>query len=225
MLDFSAKKSRKFYAVSPEKWFLVYKLTKDEYEKSEEKFLGICKAGGDLVKMKECLEEGRVFVQIMFRLEDPSTHVQKLKPFWSMPHGPELLSCHFEWLVGGSRDDSLAHSIEDYIDLVLQMSARILGDKMGKSWYEKLEEVSNNSKAKNGNDIMEQVFIIRELSKSWKNDVEKLIFIEGVDEIHNASSQPYIHILKVDQTGESDYEEALVISVRVGSTTVFDEVS
>ena len=225
MLEFSAKKPRKFYAVSPDKWFLGTKLTKDEYEKSEEKFLELCGAGGDFVKMKKCLEEGRVFVQIMFRLEDPSTHVQKLKPFWSMPQGPALLSCQFEWLVNGSRDNDLAHSIEDHIDMVLQMTARIMGDKMGTFWLQKLEEARNNSQAKNGNDIMEQVFIIRELAKSWKNEAEKLIFIEGVDEFQQASSQPFIHILKVDQKGESDYEEALVISVRVGSTTVFDDVS
>ena len=43
--------------------------------------------------------------------------------------------------------------------------------------------------------------------------------------MNKASSQPFIHVLKVNQTGEADFDEALVISVRVGSTTVFDDVS
>ena len=226
LLDFSAKKPRKFYAVSPEKWYLGSKISEEDYAISEAKFFEIDKAGdGNLVKMVECLEQGRVYLQIKFRNEDPSTHVKKLKCFWKMPHGPELLSRYFEWLVEGSRDSNLAFSIEDHIDPVLKMTARILGDKKGDGWNLQLVEMENNCRMKNGNDTLVNVFIIRELAKSWKNPPEKLIFIQGEDDIQNASQQPYIHVLKIDQRGENDYEEAIVISVRVGTTTIFDEVS
>ena len=72
---------------------------------------------------------------------------------------------------------------------------------------------------------MLKVFIIRELARSWSNSAEKLIFIQGEDDLEKASNQPFIHVLKVSQTGEKDYEEDLVISVRAGTTTVFDHVS
>ena len=142
-----------------------------------------------------------------------------------MPYGPKLLSNHFEWLVDGSRDGDLAFSIEDHIDMVLNMTAQILGEKKGNVWIRQLEEVQNNSRVKHGNELMSQVFIIRELAKSWKNNPAKLIFVEGEDSMSDVSSQPYVNILKVDQPGEGDYDERIIVSVRVGTTTIFDGVS
>ena len=201
------------------------KISQEDFDKSEAKYLEISEAGDDIDKIIECAKNATTFLQIQFRNEDPSTHINKLKLFWKMPHGPRLLSHHFEWLVDGSRDSDLAFSIEDHIDPVLKMTAKILGDKKGDAWNRQLEEVENNSRTKNGNDIMINVFIIRELAKSWKNNPEKLIFIQGEDDIKNVSSQPYVNILKIDQLGENDFEEAIAVSVRVGTTTIFDEVS
>ena len=201
------------------------RVTKDEYEASETKFMEIEDAGDDLGKMLNCLEEGRVFLQPMCRQEDPSTHILKVKQFWKMPYGPNLLSKYFEWLVDGSTEGDLSVSIQDHLDCVLRMTVKILGDKKGESWLRKLEEVENNCEAKNGNDILKQVFIIRELAKSWKNDPEKIIFIQGEDDNQKASDQPYINIVKVDKFGEGDHEETVVISVKVGRTTIFEDVS
>ena len=225
VLEFSNKKPRKFYAVSSEKWYMGSKISQEDFDASEAAFLAIVEAGEDIEKILACLEDARVFVQIQFRSEDPSAHITKNRIFWKMPYGPKLLSNHFEWLVDGSRDGDLAFSIEDHIDMVLNMTAQILGDKKGKDWINQLEEVQNNSRTRNGNEIMSRVFIIRELAKSWKNNPAKLIFVEGEDSMSNVSSQPYVNILRVDQTGEGDYDEAIVVSVRVGTTTIFDGVS
>ena len=61
MLDFSAKKPRKLYVTSPEKWYLGSKTSKEEYELSEAKYLEISQAGDNVAKMVECLENGRLF--------------------------------------------------------------------------------------------------------------------------------------------------------------------
>ena len=108
-------------------------MTKEEYELSEAKFLNIRDARESLDDMIQCLKEGREYLQIQFRQEDPSTHVQKLKPFWKLPFGVDLLSHWFEWLVDGSRDGSLLFSIEDHIDAVINLTAKILGKKKGES--------------------------------------------------------------------------------------------
>ena len=202
------------------------KISQEEFDASEAMFVEINEAEeGDVDEIVACLDRARVFVQIKFRSEDPSAHVTKFRIFWKMPYGPRLLSNHFEWLVDGSRDGDLAFSIEDHINLVIDLTAKILIAKMGDDWSRQLEEVKTNSRTRNGNDIMTWVFIIRELAKSWKNNPAKLIFLEGVDSIQDVSSQPYVNILRVDQIGEKDYDEAVVVSVRVGNTTIFDGIS
>ena len=208
----------------PVKWFLGSKILKDEYQLSEAKFLNI-EASEDLGDKILCLEEGREYLQIQFRKETPGAHMEKLKAFWRMPDGPQLLNSWFEWLVDGSRDGSLVFSIQDHIDTVVKYTARILGKNRGEEWDVKLDEVRTNCQTMNGNDTMLKVFIIRQLAISWKNSPEKLFFVEGEDEVCNSSKQPFIHILKVAQNGEEDYDEKVVISVRVGTTTVFDKVS
>ena len=142
-----------------------------------------------------------------------------------MPHGLKMLNNHFEWLVDGSGDGSLAISIEDHISSILNLTAKILGDKRDKEWQSKLEETENNSQAKYGNDIMFKIHIIRELAKNWKNLAEKIIFIQGEDDMQNSSDQPYVHIVKVNRYGEGDFEEAIVISVKVGAITIFEDVT
>ena len=219
------KKPRKFYAVSPQKWFLGSKVSKAQYEESQAAFLLISEAGEDEGKIDECLDKGRVYLQILFRMEDPSSHVVKLKEFWKMPRGLKLLNNYFEWLVDGSGDGSLAISIEDHISSILNLTAKILGDKRDKEWQSKLEETENNSQAKYGNDIMFKIHIIRELAKNWKNLAEKIIFIQGEDDMQNSSDQPYVHIVKVNRYGEGDFEEAIVISVKVGAITIFEDVT
>ena len=123
------KKTRKFYAVSRDKWFLGSNATKTEFDESETGFLAISEVTGDLDKMDNCLEQGRIYLQTMFRQEDPNTHVIKLKPFWIMPWGPAMLSHQFEWNVNGSDDGNLASSISDQLDSVLELTVAILGRK------------------------------------------------------------------------------------------------
>ena len=143
-----------------------------------------------------------------------------------MPAGPEMLSAWFEWLtVEGSRDSSLKRTVEENSKSVFGMIETYLSQMKGEAWNLKLEEVTNNTQATFGNDVMIKVFLLRDLAKTWKNEPEKLIYIEGVDDLNKVSKQPFIHVLRVNQLGEADFEERLNISVRIGNTMVFNDIS
>ena len=224
IVDFTAKKHpRKFYGISPEKWNLASKLTQEEFERSAALFSNIDEL--ELEDKIEVLSKSREFLQINFRKEDPSSHLIKLSSFWKMPHGPKLLSVWFEWLVDGTKDGDLVKSIEDHIDPILKMVDTFLEKKKGLEWAKKVEEVENDCSVNYGNTLLLQIFYIRELAKLWGNKGEKLIFIEGQDDIKNMSNQPFVHAVKLNRPGEGDYDDAILFSVRVGSSLVFDDVS
>ena len=225
LVDFTTKKPRKFYGISSEKWNLASKLSQKEYEESETIFSELETLGGDLDAKEKVLKRARLYLQISFRKEDPSSHVRKLRIFWEMPHGPKLLSLWFEWLVDGSKDGDLVKSIDEHLGSVLKMVENFMYEKKGDTWKLKVAEVENICSAKYGNEQLLQVFLVRELAKMWGNKPEKIIFVEGEDELKNMSNQPFIYAAKVNNPGEKDYEDAIIFSVRVGACLVFDDVS
>ena len=118
----------------------------------------------DLEKKKNMLEDCREFLQIKFRTLDPGSHIQSLKTFWEMPHGPEMLSAWFEWVTtDGSRDGCLRVTIEENFESVFKMIQSFLSDIKGEVWDHKFEEVCNNAQANNGNEVMIKIFLLIDL--------------------------------------------------------------
>jgi len=116
ILDFSSKKVRRLYGIKHEHWFISKKISQAEYKKSENNFEKLASViDGDLETIEACLESSRQFIQINFRNEDPSSHVNKLKYFWAKPNGLLVLNLWFEWLVGGS--DTLVNKVQILRDL------------------------------------------------------------------------------------------------------------
>ena len=225
LMDFSAKKRKRCYGLSSERWYSGSKVSAEEFKQSEENF-GKIALEDDVEKKLELLNSSRVFLAVKFRTCDPAAHFHSLQPFWGMPFGPDMLSNQFEWAsLEGSRDGSLKKTIEKNTTSTFNMVVRYLADKKGELWAKKYDEVYQNSRAHYGNSIMARVFLLRELAKSWKNSPEKLVFIEGEDDLSKVSNQPFIHVLKMNQTGEGDYDERLCISVRIGTTLIFNDVT
>ena len=225
-MDFSAKKVRKLYGISAEKWFLAKKISQSDYEKSDINFAKLAEVTeGDEAAIGDCLEAAREYVQIHFRKEDPSSHVLKLKSFWKMPNGPTVLNMWFEWVVNGSDTGNIAAAIEEKLDDNMNIIEKILIDQRGDDWEKEVRNAENNCRENNGNKIMFYVFLLRELAKSWKNHPQKVIFVEGEDDLKDASLQPFLHIVRVQEHGVEDYDESLVISVRVGTTMIFENVT
>ena len=180
---------------------------------------------GDIGALADCLESCREFIQIHFRTEDPSTHVQKLKRFWEMPNGLLVLNLWFEWVCGGSDGGNIVAVIEEKLDENMKIVERVLIDQNCEEFEKELSAAEKSSVEKFGNHTMYGIYLMRQLCKLWKNHPEKILFIEGEDKLKDISQQPYLHILKVNQHGEEAYDESLVISVRVGSTVIFESVT
>ena len=224
-MDFSStQKTKKLYALVPERWHLASKIPPAKYRETEEAYLKM-EEEDDCQKKISMLASCREFLAIQFRTMDIVAHIQSMNKFWQMPHGPQLLSACFEWVTNGSRDGSLKFTITQNFDNVFNMVHAVLSDMKGHVWDTKYEEEENNSMVKFGNDTMTKIFLLRDLAKTWKNNAEELIFIEGTDDISKISSQPFLHVSKVAQLGEGDFDERVHISLRVGNTVVFDDIS
>ena len=224
-MDFSScRKSKKVYALDPEKWHLASKISPQNYKISEEAYLKFAEEH-DVDGKKEKMVDCREFLQVQFRTKDPSAHIHSLQKFWEMPHGPKLLSEQFEWVTNGSRDGCLLETIKNNADTVFGMVRAYLSELRGVAFEKKFDEVSHASKTKLGNDSLLRIFLLRELACTWKNVASSFIFIEEEDDLGKLSKQPFIHVMKVAQTGEGDFDVKLRISVRVGNTVVFDDMS
>jgi len=226
-LDFSAtKKTKKMYALSHEKWHLATKISPEKYRQSEQNYFKM-EDEEDLDKKLELLDLSREFLQVQFRTLDPTNHIQGLKNFWEQPFGLHILSAWFEWVTNGSRDGCLKQTVAGNSEMVFSMIKRFLSDMKGESWNHKFEEVHKNSIAKFGNDTESRIFLIRDLARTWKNQPEKILFCEDEDDLSKMSKQPFIHILSISQlgVGDSDYDFKLKISLRVGTTVIFDDIS
>ena len=226
MLVLSKKKVRKYYGIVAEKWRLASKISKVAFEKSKSSFEKLEDVTIEEVEdLSNILDESREYLQAMFREEDPSSHLLKLKVFWGMPRGLKLLSLQFEWLVDGSKDGDLQVSIEARIENVMSLVEKYLVKKGGAGWEEKFKKVAADCELSHGNDTIKTVYLIRELGRTWGNKSEKLLFIEGEDNNDEISDQPFLHLVKLRQMGVGDFPEQISLSVRVGNTVMFDHVT
>ena len=224
-LDFStSRKTKRLYALVPERWHLASKISPADFRESEDAFKQL-EMEEDCDKKIGLLDACRDYLQIQFRTMDPANHVKSFKNFWGVPHGPMLLSACFEWATGGSRDGSLRETMVQNSDSVFNMVLTVLSEMKGEAWFKKFEEEENSNEAKFGNETMTRINILRDLAKTWKNQAELILFVEGVDDISKISNQPFLHVATNRQIGEGDFDEKINISLRVGTTIVFDDVS
>ena len=202
------------------------KISPENYRQSEQNYFKF-ENEEDVDKKLELLDQCREFLQVQFRTMDPTNHIQGLKKFWEQPFGLDSLSAWFEWVTNGSRDGCLKKTVAENSEMVFSMIKRVLSDMKGESWDKKFEEVLNNSHSNFGNDTESRIFLIRDLARTWKNQPEKILFYEGEDDLSKMSKQPFIHVIRVSQlgAGDSDYDYKLKISLRVGNTIIFDDIS
>lgn len=214
------------YAIVPDNWNLAKTISRSEYSAQEHKYKEIAAIDdGDVKALDEWLESCKGFIQISFRTEEPSRHAEKMKDFWKLPNGMILLNSWFEWLVGGSDSGNIGNVIEDNMDSNMEILEKILIGWLPVAFESKVENVRKCSLEDYGNLNFYYLYLLRELAKYWKNQPQKMVFIEGEDSLNEISTQPYIHILKVHQHGEGNFPWKLVMSVRVGSTVFFENVT
>ena len=175
LLDLPGKKRvRKFYGIKGENWNLAVTVDSKTLERSEENYRKFA-IEDDLGTLKILLGEAREFLQVKFRSLDVSEHVFELPDFWKLPHGTQLLSSWFEWLVGGSKDGWLQASIETNLETILLIVKDIIVDKKGEQWLAHMDEVTHDCEERNGNQIMVWITLIREWAVLYQDKPSKVI--------------------------------------------------
>ena len=223
VLDMSAKKkTRKNYGVNPEKYQLATKISKSDFQDAEAVFKTMKEDDELEVKIEIC-GKSRKYIQPKFRTLEPGNHILLLKTFWTMPTGPKVLSAWFQWICDEEKD--LSNVVNENLEDCLLMAQKVLILKKGASWEKKLNQVEADAEENNGNQILVNIFILRELAASFKNKPEKALFVEGEDDPKELSALPFIHVIKVNNLGENDHDEAVKLSVRIGNSVVFDDIS
>ena len=222
LIQTGGKRRRRFYSIIPERWNLAEKIDKKKYSDSEEAFRKMI-GEEDFDNRKKILETARDYLQVQFRTLEIGDHIYKNKEFWSLPHGPMLVSAWFEWFTGGSVDGWLAGTMEKNLESVVIVISEIMSDKKGEMWDAQLKGVTDNSLAFLGNEVMVWVYVLREWAKMYKEKPNKIIFITNVDISADMSNQPFVHIRKVPQQSD-DYDKKVIVSVMCGPTMMFEDV-
>ena len=230
VLDFTAKKVKRCYGICPERWFTAKKITQANYDASQAMFEKLAEVNeGDYAALSNALSKAREYIQIAFRTQDPSQHVRTLSLFWEGQNGLASLNLWFDWITGGT---GLYPSAKQYADIIskkldvnMKIVEKVLLEEKNEDFEEDVRRSETDSQKKYGIKIMHYIFLLRELCNHWKNHREKFVFIEGVDLLKDISSQPYLHVVMLEQFGIADFPESIAISVRVGNTVVFENVS
>ena len=218
------KMKKKGYCLSGEKWNIDIGATRKEKEEAKKEFKRFSDA--DSIKEKrDALMNAVVFIQKQFREMEPSQTVEDLSSFWE--GGPEIMSDWFEWLVGGSKDGSLAATASLQMIKVLNITEKYIIDKRGEEFEKELNRLNEEVRGVNGDSTMYQVFLIRDLAKLFKNKPEKFIFIDGKDDKKSGPDEKYpnIYITKQNTFGEGDFEEKIVMNLRIGDKIIWKDIS
>ena len=218
------KMKKKGYCISGEKWIIDTGATRKEKEEAKKEFKRFSDA--DSIKEKrEVLMNAVVFIQKQFREMEPSQTVEDLSSFWE--GGPQIMSDWFEWLVGGSKDGSLAATASLQMIKVLNITEKYIIDKRGEEFEKELNRLNEEVRGVNGDSTMYQVFLIRDLAKLFKNKPEKFVFNDGKDDKKSGPDEKYpnIYITKQNTFGEGDFEEKIVLNLRIGDKIIWKDVS
>ena len=90
-----------------------------------------------------------------------------------------MLSEWFEWLSGGTELSSLSQMVVQQLTKVLYVVEQFILFKRGDDFMKDLDDVRDIAKRVNGNILLYQIFLLRDLAKLFKNQSEKVIFMDG----------------------------------------------
>ena len=218
----SGKRMKKVYCITAEKWNLGLNSTKQEKDEGRASFRKISEVDTEEEKMQMTLSSA-AFIQEQFRELQPSQAVEDLKVLLS---DKNLLSLWFEFMVSGSKDGSLAVSVDLQMPKVISIVEQYLLSKKGSDFEGRMNGAKEIAELHCGNDVDYKVFLLRELGILFKNKPEKLIFLDGVDDksVGPNDQQPNVFITRQNTMGMDEYEEKVEVSVRIGDKVLFKGV-
>ena len=217
-------KEKKVYGVKAEKYNYGIDASKAELEGARESFKKL-DVVDSLEEKKHIVVASRAFIQNMMRTLQPSQAVEDLALFWSC--GPEVLSYWFEWIVGGSKDGHLATSVELQMDKVMNIIEQYIVYKKGSDYEKDIHGVKEMVELHHGNQSWFKIFLLRDLGKLFRNKSEKLVFVDGEDEINTGPNeqQPNIFVTKQNVIGEEEFDEKVTTKLRIGLKVIYDDIT
>ena len=218
------KKKVKGYCLRPEKWCIDEKASKDEMEEAFKEYKKMENALSVKEKAKLVIS-ACIFIQKQFRSFEPNQVVEDLELFWEA--GPEILSKWFEWLTGGSKLGNLSLSVIKQLTKVMNIVENFILSKRSAEFELEMNQVKAEAEERNGNNIMYNIFLLRNLGKLFKNKSEMIIFLDGSDDKKNGPDEktPNIFITKQNVFGEAEFEEKIVINLRIGDKVISKDLS
>ena len=154
-----------------------------------------------------------------------SQAVEDLQEFWK--GGPKILSSWFQWISDGSEEDSLAAIVSRQTVKVMNLVEQFLMSKKEADYERELATVKETTDRHFGNDIFYKIYLIQELAKVFKNEKEKVIFIDNRDDkkCGPGEQEPNIFVIKKDSLGQVEYDKIVILSLRIGEKIVFKDIS
>ena len=218
----AVKKVKRVYGITPDKWELDTSASEVDKENAKTTFEKLYNSSDSTPDEKlQLMLNSAIFIQEQMKLLEPSEAVEHLKPILS---DPTLLSVWFEYMVEGSKDGGLSTSVELQLSKVMGLVEQYLLSKKGSDYEAQMYQAKQSSEQRFGNDIEYKVILLKELSKVFRNKSEKILFVDGKDEIGAGANdqQPNLFIFKQSSLGIDEYVEKLIISVRVGEKVLFN---
>ena len=218
------KKKMQGYCLSAERWNIDESVSRGELEEAKKSYVKLDEATSKEEK-KQLMVVSRAFIQKQFKLLEPGQAVEDLKSFWE--GGAEALSEWFEWLVGGSKLGNLSLSVAGQLKKIMNIVEEFIISKRGDDFLTEMEEKKAKVVTETGNSIMYELYLLRNLSKLFKNKPEKWLFFDGTDDKKNGPEEkdPNIFVTKMQNLGVGDFEKKVMINIRIGDKVVFQDIS
>ena len=135
------------------------------------------------------------------------------------------MSDWFEWLVGGSKHGSLQRAASEQLVKVLNLVEEFIMTKKGETFERDMKVEEETALTTNGNLLQYQIFLLKTLAKLFKNKPEEVIVNDGNHEKQTNDQFPNIFITKQKTFGETDYDEKVILNLRIGDKIVWKDVS
>ena len=218
------KKKVKGYCLRSDKWCIDEKASKEEKDDALKEYKSLENAICVEEKV-QLVKSACIFIQKQFRSSEPYQVVEDLQLFWEA--GPVILSEWFEWLTGGSKLGNLSLSVSKQLTKVMNIVEIFILSKRSAEFEAEIKCVKTESEERNGNNIMYNIFLLRNLGKLFKNKPEMIVFVDGTDDKKDGPDEktPNIFITKQNVFGEAEFEEKIVISLRIGDKLVSKDIT
>ena len=212
------KKIPKNYEVDPERYNAG---SSSRNLDQEEIIFSQIKLCSNIDEKLQLLNRCRSYIQKQFREKEPGQLVIDMNIFFS--EGVIVLDDWFQWIT--KQPSNLSQNAEKNFNKVMNLVKDYLIYENGREVEAEIIQSKTESEASTGSLTFHYIFLLRQLSKVFKNKVSEAIFLSGTDKQQGFTDLPFIHVSKKNVLGEGSFGMEVVISLRVNDVILYDSLS